>query len=164
MIRRVLISLFAFAVLFSAWADGESYWLCNSGKPDFLESVFWASSDVSPITVGKTFGVGSNQGVLNEVGGRIVDPRTRKSLEHLSPETYGNLVNDGFPYVPYSDDPKYLRPFPVPSGFSPDSSLSAVGDVLGGVASAVCGLAAAASVVCLSFLVYRKMIKTSSSV
>ena len=170
MIRCVLFSLFAFVVLFSGRADEPFYyWVFDWNTFDEWVGYAWVPTfeDVlSNLYPGSDF-VASDDS-LGLAGGAV------SSDADVMPLTSDEYFLSPGNYRPFSSDPVYASSTPSgpPSGggssdndggFDPSSSLGSFGSVLGGVASAVCGLAVPASVVCLSFLVYRKMVNTSSS-
>jgi len=167
MTRRVVLSLVASAVLLSACAVEPVYFVVDFG--DIAESYFYPPSDF----------------VVPSPGGRLLDlPLSLdssyppgSSFDVISPEDYFSDIDLGCPYIPYSSDPAYSSPIPSgppsggggsPSGgdgeggFDPVGSWGVLSSFMSGLFSAIVGLFLVASVLCLSFLLFR-MFKYSSN-
>ena len=180
MIRRVLFSLFAFAVLF-VWADDPGYYMvedyyCATGPfitysysplPDVLSALYPGVS-FSPVMSGVYVG--------DDIGVSVI-----------TPNQYYDLLDEGYyVYVPFSSDPAYVSVSPSgpPSGsggsspgsggsspgsggvggFADGSAFSSLGDFSFGLGLAVGGLALAGVGAVSSFLVYRKVVASSKCI
>jgi len=175
MIRRVVLSLFAFAVLFSCFADDPLFFYLETPNGSFHTYVY-------PPLPSDGFFAGLVD--VEGDGSCYASPDWMTVATSLSPSAYfadlDHATQYGYSdYLPFSDDPAYSSPIPSgppsggggsPSGgggeggFDPVGSLSDLSSFASGLSTAAFGLLGAASVVCGSYLVMRKVRDSSKRV
>ena len=172
MIRRVVLSLFAFAVL-SAFADDPIYYYAYN--PFFGDCVGYSWLSDFPSVVGSLFPNYEYDPGFNA----WIDPVSDGLMCPISQQEYNDLL-DLLPYQPFSSDPAYASPTPSgppsggggsPSGggngeggFDPVGSLSDLSSFASGLSTAVLGVLGVACFVFLSFIAWRKFRYSSKRV
>jgi len=172
MIRRVVLSLFAFAVL-SAFADATYYWIYDdssgsltytysfSGSAADLYSIFFPDS--SPFSVSPTSVVFPDGSFFGSIDDGDFDPFSFDGYIPSDP-AYAD-----FPFAP-AVDPLSGGGGGSPSGgggeggFDPVGSLSGLSSFMSGLSSAVLGVLGVACFVFLSFIAWRKFRYSSKRV